>query len=117
MLQTAFIIEIISIISFTVEPQRIFDQPTFDNITSNSVLVMWKFPGGTVEAYVVQFVLAVYHFDNNNAKNVTVGGSKTSVVIGNLLPVATYKVRIAVMNSHGTSMFSPSESFITQCEL
>ena len=77
---------------------------------------MWKFPGGTVEAYVMQFVLAVYGFDSNNVKNVTVGGSETSVVISNLLPVATYKVRVAVINSRGISIFSPSESFTTQCE-
>lgn len=59
---------------------------------------------------------AVYGFDSNNVKNVTVGGSETFVVISNLLPVATYKVRVAVINSRGISIFSPSESFTTQCE-
>lgn len=40
---------------------ELFHQPIFDNVTSSSALVMWQSPGGNVDKYIVQYVLA--HMD------------------------------------------------------
>ena len=95
------------------EPQRILEQPTFDNVNIDSVELMWEFPGGTVDNYIVQYVLALDGFASDNVRSIFVIGSETSVVIGNLLPGSSYKFRVAVMNNHGISAFSQPNTFTT----
>ena len=100
---------------------ELFHQPIFDNVTSSSALVMWQSPGGNVDKYIVQYVLAHDGCDSgrineSDVKNITVNGSDTHVVVGNLLPKSTYNFRVAARNSHGISMFSQYNSFSTKCE-
>ena len=79
--------------------------------------MIWTFPGGTVDLYIVQYVLAMHGLDSSDVTNITVSGIETSVAIGNLLPLATYEFRIAVMNGMGISSFNDLNSFTTKCEL
>ena len=102
---------------FTAQPQKIFDPPMSDNIfsTNSSAVLSWEFPGGSVDYYVIEYVLAQNSegFASSNATRKTVNESQTSAVIRNLLPGATYKFRVAVMNNHGASQFSECGVFQT----
>ena len=88
-----------------------------DNVysTNSSALLIWQYPGGTVDYYIIQYVLAwdSAGFNSSNATKQTVNGSQTSTVIDSLLPEATYKFRVAVMNNHGMSPFSECGIFQT----
>ena len=68
-----------------------------------------------MDYYILQYVLALDSagFNSSNATKKAVNGSKTSAVIDNLLPGATYKFRVAVMNNHGMSQFSECGVFQT----
>ena len=52
-------------------------------------------------------------FGSSNATKKSVNGSMTSIVIDRLLPGATYKFRVAVVNNHGMSLFSECGIFQT----
>ena len=102
-----------------VEPQTIFDIPQSDatRSTNGSAVINWVNPEGTVDFYVVQYVLArdPMGFESNNVVTILVGPNDTSVTVGddNLLPGANYSFRIAVDNSRGLSAFSPLGRFET----
>ena len=100
-----------------VEPQKIFDPPMSDSTfsTESSAMLTWQFPGGTVNYYVMEYVLAQDSkgFSLSNVTTKTANGSQTSVTIGNLLPRAIYKFRVAVVNSRGMSQFSECGVFQT----
>ena len=80
-------------------------------------MISWVNPGGTVDYYVIQYVLVrdPMGFESNNVVTVLVGPNDTSVTVGddNLLPGANYSFRIAVDNSRGLSAFSPLGRFET----
>ena len=80
-------------------------------------MISWVNPGGKVDYYVIQYVLArdPMEFESNNVVTVLVGPNDTSVTVGddNLLPGSTYNFRIAVNNSRGLSAFSPLGRFET----
>jgi hypothetical protein len=102
-----------------VEPQAIFDMPLSDGAqsTNSSAVINWVNPGGTVNYYVVQYVLARdpmgFASDNVVTVHVLVSPDETSVTVGdeNLLPGATYSFHVAVNNSRGLSAFSPQGRF------
>ena len=98
------------------EPQRIFEQPIFDDVNIDSVVLMWEFPGGTVDNYIVQYVLALDGFGSDSIRSIFVVGAETSVVIGNLLPGSNYEFRVATVNDRGISAFSQLNTFTTLCE-
>ena len=102
---------------FTAQPQKIFDPPTSDSTfsTESSAVLTWQFPGGSVNHYVIEYVLAQDSegFASSNATIKTANESQTSTVIRNLLPGAIYKFRVAVMNNLGTSQFSECGVFQT----
>ena len=85
--------------------------------TNGSAVISWINPGGTVDYYVVQYVLArdPMGFDSNSVVTVLVSPNDTLVTVGdeNLLPGATYSFRVAVNNSRGLSAFSPLGRFET----
>ena len=99
------------------EPQKIFNPPMSDSTlsTESSAMLTWQFPGGVVDYYVIGYVLAQDSegFASSNATIMTVNGTQTSAIVGNLSPGATYKFRMAVVNSHGTSPFSECGIFQT----
>ena len=99
------------------EPQTIFDpvQSDMDMSTNSSAILRWQFPGGTVDVYLVQYILArdSRRFDSPDVINITVNGSETSVQVDDLLPGANYDFRVAVMNNRGTSSFSQVGTFAT----
>ena len=68
-----------------------------------------------MDYYVIEYVLAQNSegFASSNATRKTVNESQTSAVIRNLLPGATYKFRVAVMNNHGALQFSECGVFQT----
>ena len=78
--------------------------------TPSSAMLTWQFPGGTVDSYIVQYVLVQdsVGFGSNNATKKSVNALMTSVVIDSLLSGATYRFRVplAVINNHGMSLFS-----------
>ena len=86
--------------------------------TNKSAVLNWVNPGGTVDLYTVEYVLARDSdgFDSANVLSVIVNGSETSVVVSDLLPGASYEFRVAVNNSRGMSAFSLLGSFQTLCE-
>jgi hypothetical protein len=83
--------------------------------TNSSAVINWENPGGTVNFYVVQYVLALDQmgFASDNVVTILVNPDETSVTVGdeNLLPGATYRFRVAVNNSRGLSAFSPQGTF------
>jgi hypothetical protein len=85
--------------------------------TNSSAVINWVNPGGTVDYYVVQYVLAQDQmgFASDNVVTVLVNPDETSVTVGdeNLLPGATYSFRVAIYNSRGQSEFSPQGRFQT----
>ena len=83
--------------------------------TESSAVLTWQFPGGSVDYYVIEYVLAQDSggFASGNATIKTSNGSQTSVTIGNLSSGAIYKFRVAVVNSRGTSQFSECGVFQT----
>ena len=95
------------------EPQRILEQPIFNNVNIDSVVLMWEFPGGTVDNYIVQYVLALDGFASDSIRSILVIGTETSVVIGNLLPRSIYEFRVAAVNNRGISAFSRLTTFTT----
>ena len=95
------------------EPQRIFEQPIFDDVNISSVVLMWEFPGGTVDNYIVQYVLALDGFGSDNVRSIFVVGTEMSVVIVNLLPGSIYEFRVATANDRGISAFSQLNTFTT----
>ena len=78
-------------------------------------MLTWQFPGGTVNSYIVQYVMAQdsVGFGSSDAMKKSVNGSMTSIVIDRLLPGATYKFRVAVVNNRGMSLFSECGIFLT----
>ena len=86
-----------------------------DMSTNSSAILRWQFPGGTVDVYLVQYILArdSRRFDSPDVINITVNGSETSVQVDDLLPGANYDFRVAVMNNRGTSSFSQVGTFAT----
>ena len=68
-----------------------------------------------MDYYVIEYVLAQDSegFASSNATRKTVNESQMSAVIRNLLPGATYKFRVAMMNNHGASQFSECGIFQT----
>ena len=96
--------------------------PTTDEatITNHTAVVMWEFPGGTVDTYLIQYVLSRIGFlvgvTSGSVRNATVNGNETSAVIGDLLPGSTYVFRVASINGLGMSGFSPQGSFQTLCK-
>lgn len=100
-----------------VEPQKIFDPPISDSTfsTESSAILTWQFPGGTVDYFMIKYVLTQDSegFASSNAIIRNVNGSQTSAIIGNLSSGAIYKFHIAVVNSHGTSKFSECGVFQT----
>jgi hypothetical protein len=83
--------------------------------TNSSAVINWVNPRGTIDYYVVQYVLAQDQmgFESNNVVTVLVSPAETSVTVGdeNLLPGATYRFHVAVNNSRGLSAFSPQGTF------
>lgn len=91
----------------------ILDPPLISNIQNTSATVSWQFPGGTVDSYLVQYVLSVQGFNSalSDIFSVTVPGTSTSVRIEGLQTRSQYDARVAVQNENGTSTFSPTASF------
>ena len=115
-----FYIPILSIVFLQlaiVEPQKIFDPPMSDSTFSTkfSAMLTWQYPGGNVDYYVIEYVLAQDSegFASRYATINTVNGSQLSVAVGNLVSGAIYKFRVAVVNSRGTSPFSECGVFQT----
>jgi hypothetical protein len=83
--------------------------------TNSSAVINWVNPGGTVDFYIVQYVLAqdLMGFASENVVTIQVNPAETSVTVGdeNLLPGATYSFRVATNNSRGLSAFSPQGTF------
>ena len=100
------------------QPQTIFDTPLpVDGRTTNrSAVFSWVNPGGTVDVYLVQYVLAVEGFNQGTVTNLTVGGNDTSVEVTGLLPGSSYDFRVAVINSQGMSAFSVAGMVTTNRE-
>ena len=94
-----------------------FDPPMSDSIffTESSAMLTWQFPGGSVDYYIIEYVLVRDSggFASSNVTIETANGSQTSVTIRNLLSGAIYKFRVAVVNSRGTSKFSECGVFQT----
>ena len=74
---------------------------------------MWEFPGGIVDNYIVQYVLALDGFASDNVRSIFVVGTEMSVVIDNLLPGSIYEFRVATANDRGISAFSQLSTFTT----
>ena len=78
-----------------VEPQKIFDPPMSDIIfsTESAAMPTWQFPGGSVDYYIIEYVLAQDSggFASSNVTIKTANGSQTSVTIRNLSSGAIYK--------------------------
>ena len=78
-------------------------------------MLRWENPGGTVDLYIVQYVLSRDRdgFQSTNVVTVVVNGSDTTVMVDNLIPAASYDFRVAVNNSRGMSAFSVQGRFQT----
>ena len=83
-------------------------------ISGTTASVSWVFPGGDVSVYIVQYVISSEGFTSPSVRNMTTGGTQTSLRINNLEPLSKYSLRVAVQNNDGTSGFSPVASFSTQ---
>lgn len=93
----------------SVLPQEILDHPEVV-YTDSMAVVTWEHPGGTVDAFVLQYMLHGGSFNTPMASNVrsfSVDGSQTSVGVVNLQPRTRYQFRVAVQNGNGISAFSP----------
>ena len=84
------------------------------SISGTTATVSWVFPGGTVNVYIVQYVLSSEGFTSLSVRNTTSDGTQRSVRIDNLQPFSSYSLRVAVQNNDGTSGFSPVASFSTE---
>lgn len=85
------------------------------NITSTSVNVSWEFPGGDVNAYLIQYKPSSVEWTSNDRRSsVVVGELPTSALINDLLPNTMYNLRILTNNANGDSRWSLEANFTTQ---
>lgn len=84
------------------------------DVTSTTATVHWEYPGGNVDAYLVQYIQSLL----SQALNVTVDSNFTSFTLTRLEPLIMYSVVVLTINSNGFSISSPLASFYTpMCEL
>ena len=85
------------------------------NIINTSVNVSWEFPGGDVNAYLIQYKPSSVEWTSNDRRSIVVVGERpTSVLINDLLPNAMYNLRILTNNANGGSLWSPEANFTTR---
>ncbi|XP_064396706.1 hemicentin-1-like isoform X2 [Halichondria panicea] len=97
------------------EPQPILVVPVVDLITNRTALISWEFPGGQVDEYLVQYKERLNDWTTPNDIFVrSVAGNVTMVMLTDLIPSASYDVRVASVNAMGTSQFFFQGEFSTQ---
>ena len=100
------------------EPQPIFIEPVSEQVTNRTAVVSWVFPGGQVNEFIVQYKVAVNDWTTDaDVMERRVLGNVTMVMLTDLIPSATYDVRIASVNTMGTSEFRNQGAFSTQRKL
>lgn len=96
----------------TAHPQPILELPLIVNLTNTSSTLTWTFPGGEVDFYFIMVMGIVYP----KSFNVTINGTETFIILGNLDPATTYGITIVTVNSLGYSIASPIILFTTKCD-
>ena len=84
------------------------------NITNTSINVSWEFPGGDVDAYLIEYKPSSVEWTSNDWRYTIVLGEQTSVLINDLLPNTMYNLRILTNNANGDSLWSPEANFTTR---
>ncbi len=101
--------------TLTDEPQPILVVPVVDLITNRTALISWEFPGGQVDEYLVQYKERLNDWTTPSDILVrSVAGNVTMVMLTDLIPSASYDVRVASVNEMGTSEFLFQGEFSTQ---
>ncbi len=101
--------------TFTDKPQPIFFESVSDQVTDRTALISWEFPGGQVAEFLVQYKEAISDWTTNaDVMERRVPGDVTMVMLTDLVPSATYDVRVASVNTMGTSTFRNQGAFSTQ---
>ena len=101
--------------TFTDKPQPIFFESVSDQVTDRTALISWVFPGGQVDEFLVQYKETISDWRTNaDVMERRVPGDVTMVMLTDLVPSATYDVRVASVNTMGTSTFRNQGAFSTQ---
>ncbi|XP_064396322.1 protein sidekick-2-like isoform X2 [Halichondria panicea] len=96
-------------------PQPILFAPTVDQISNQTALISWMFPGGQVDEYLIQYKERLNDWTTpSDILTRTVNGNITMVMLMDLIPSASYDVRVASVNAMGTSPFFFQGEFSTQ---
>ncbi len=111
-------IDFTNLMTLTDEPQPILVVPVVDLITNRTALISWEFPGGQVDEYLVQYKERLNDWTTPSDIFVrSVAGNVTMVMLTDLIPSASYDVRVASVNEMGTSQFFFQGEFSTQGKL
>lgn len=91
-------------------PQPFLTAPTVEQASYDTVVLSWSSPGGSIDAYVVQYKQQSDDWSSEVTSEIVLSGQTLAVMLKGLNP-GTYNLRIKTRNGNGDSEFGPEALF------